>query len=68
MILYSIFYTINVLIHLEAGKPTTIYDWYGFVQGGIGTIAIVLPVMLISTYAISYLLWYFNKKLLSLNY
>ena len=64
MILYSIFYTINVFIHLEEGKPSAIYDWYGFVQGGAGTIAIALPVMLISTYVISYLLWYYNKRLL----
>ena len=61
-LVYSIFYMINVLVHMENGKVSPIYDWYWFVQGGIWQVYIVFPVMLIFTYIISVALWRINKK------
>lgn len=61
MLLYGIFYTINILIHAENGKVLPVYDWYGFAAGGVVSIIIVFPVMLLITYLISLGLWKFNK-------
>lgn len=61
-IIYSIFYLSNVLVHMENGKVNPIYDWYWFVQGGINQAFFVLPIMLIITFIISLILWYFNKR------
>lgn len=61
-ILYAIFYLTNVLIHMENGKVSTIYDWYWFMQGGIWQMFIIPPFMLIVTYIISVGLWRINKK------
>ena len=61
-IVYSIFYLINVLAHIENGKVSPIYDWYWFVQGGIWQVYIVFPFMLIFTYIISVALWRINRK------
>ena len=63
MLLYGIFYTINVFVHTENGKILPRYDWYGFVAGGISSIFISFPIMLIATYLISFVTWKFNKKL-----
>lgn len=61
-IIYSIFYTTNVFIHINNGKVDPIYDWYYFVQGGLHQTFFVLPIMLIFSYIISLLLWYFNRR------
>ena len=65
---YSIFYLINVLAHIENGKVSPIYDWYWFVQGGIWQVYIVFPFMLIFTYIISVVLWRINKKRKTCNF
>lgn len=63
MILYAVFYVWNVLSHAENGSINMIYDWYGFFAGGTSNIICVVPIMIGSTYLISYLLWYFNRKI-----
>ena len=60
--IYSIYYTINVLIHMENGKVSPIYDWYWFVQNGIWMVFIVAPMILGISYLISLILWKLNKK------
>ena len=61
-LIYSIYYLANVLIHMENGRVSPIYDWYWFVQGGLWQIIIVMPMMLAITYIISFVLWRLNKK------
>ena len=61
-ILYVIYYTINVLTHIENGKVSPKYDWYYFVQNGIWTAFIVTPMMLVISYLLSLLLWKLNKN------
>jgi len=64
MLLYSIYYATNILIHLENGKPTWQYDFYNFLNGNVNNIFITIPIILIVTYAIALVLTYLNKKLL----
>lgn len=59
-VLYGIFYVSNVLIHVEDGKVSTIYDWYWFVQNGLWTAVIVAPMILLITYIICLVLWRLN--------
>ena len=60
--LYEIYYLINVLVHMENGVVSPVYDWYWFVQNGVWTAIIVAPMMIIITYIISLLLWRLNKS------
>ena len=60
--LYGVYYLTNVIIHMENGKVSPVYDWYWFVQGGVKTAFIVAPLMLAITYIISYVLFKLNKE------
>ena len=62
VVLYTLFYLFNVLIHIENGIVSTKYDFYWFVQKGMWTSIIVIPLMLIITYCISFILWKLNKN------
>ena len=64
MFLYSFYYTGNILAHLNDGGLTFKYDFYGFLQGNINNIFIVIPIIYLVTYLISLLLIYLNKKIL----
>ena len=61
MLIYGIFYGINVYIHQIDGIVPTEYDWYGFVRGGISSMYIVYIVMFIFTYGISFVIYKLNK-------
>lgn len=61
VIMYGLFYLINVLIHMDNGIVSPIYDFYYFVQNGVWTSIIVVPVMFIISYIISLILWRFNR-------
>ena len=63
MLLYSFYYTPNIILHLENGKPSKTYDWYGFLQGGLHTIWFVIPFLYVVTWIFSFLLWRLNRKL-----
>ena len=60
--IYAIYYLIGVLIHMDNGMVSSEYDFYYFVQNGVWTAVIVIPLMIIITYIISLCLWYFNRK------
>lgn len=62
MLFYSIFYMLNVFLHVENGKVTVEYDWYWFVQNGIWTCFIVVPIIYILTFIISFLSYKLNNK------
>ena len=59
---YALAYAINVFAHAENGEVSMKYDWYGFVQKGVDRAAIPVAAMLLSSFAISTLLWYFNRR------
>ena len=61
VIMYGLYYLINVLIHMNNGIVSPVYDFYYFVQNGVWTTFIVIPVMMIISYVISLGLWGFNR-------
>ena len=58
---YSLYYIINILFHMKNGRVSPKYDWYWFIQNGIWTVIIVVPIMYLSTYLISFMLYKLNK-------
>jgi hypothetical protein len=62
-VVYGIYYLTNILVHMENGIVSPVYDWYWFVQNGVWTAVIVIPIILLITYLINLLLWYMNKKI-----
>ena len=62
-IIYALFYTTNVLIHTQNGKVSPIYDWYWFVQNGVKQAIIVLPLIILITYAIRLTIYKLNRRL-----
>lgn len=60
-LIYELYYLINILIHIENGKVSPLYDWYWFLQNGVWTAIIVAPFMLIVSYLVSIVLWKINK-------
>ena len=63
VVLYAIFYITNVFTHLENGKTSFKYDFYGFVKGGFFSIAIVAILILVITFIFDLVLCGLNKKL-----
>ena len=62
MFIYSLFYTINILLHLENGQLVSRYDWYGFLGGKISNVVFVLPAIYLITWIFSLVLWLGNKR------
>ena len=62
-IVYSIFYVILAITHMENGKVVDGYDWYGFLYFGIPTFILLTFIMIVATYLLSFLLYFLNKKL-----
>ena len=58
---YGIGYLTDVLIHTNGGKVSPVYDFYYFVQYGVWTSIIVVPIIFIISYLISLLLWRLNN-------
>ena len=65
MFIYSVYYTTEVLLHLENGKPTWEYDFYGFLQGNVMNIFITIPIIFAGTYVLSLIIVILNKKVLN---
>jgi len=62
MFLYSIYYAGMIIINLDNGGLTYKYDFYGFLQGNINNIYIVIPVIYLVTYLFALLLIRLNKR------
>ena len=62
MLLYAVYYIINILFHMRNGYVSPKYDWYWFVQEGVWTAFIVFPIIVLITYTISVVLWRINRK------
>ena len=61
-VVYGVYYLINVLLHVENGMVSPAYDWYWFVQSGIWTALVVIPLIFGITYIISLIIWRLNRK------
>ncbi len=62
MVIYGIYYTINILIHQQNGMVSYAYDWYGFVQNGVSFVCVVFLIITMITYALSLLIIKINNK------
>lgn len=62
VLLYGIYYIVNILIHLENNQVLPKYDWYFFVQKGINNAYIIAPIIFVLTFIIGSILWILNKK------
>ena len=60
--IYSIYYVYETLTHINNGVIQKGYDWYGFFIFGVRSVIIVLPIILIISYIINYVLWKINKR------
>ena len=63
MLAYTVYYMTAALTHVENGRVTQGYDWYGFVAAGASFAPIPILAMIAATYAISFLLYFGNKKM-----
>ena len=61
MIIYCIFYSINVLTHANNGIVSNEYDFYGFLFGNVINAVFVIPIIILFTFGISTLLIVLNK-------
>ena len=62
MVIYGVFYTLNIIAHLGNDHPLKDYDWYGFLAGDITNAIIAIPAMLLITWGITLALWWGNRK------
>lgn len=62
MLIYAVYYVINCIVHSEGNVVTKGYDWYGFFALGLKSGVIVLPVIILITYGISFFLWKINRS------
>ncbi len=63
MFVYSVFYTINALLHIEDGTVSMKYDWYGFLSGGVKFAVPAFLLMLFGTALISAGIFFGNRAL-----
>lgn len=61
VIMYGLYYLVNVLVHMDNGIVSPVYDFYHFVQNGVWTAIIVVPAMFVISYIISLGLWGLNR-------
>lgn len=62
MFIYSIYYAAMIIVNLNNDGLTIKYDFYGFLQGNINNIYIVIPIIYFISYIFSVLLIRLNKK------
>lgn len=64
MLVYAVVYLIQAIIFSDGNVVALGHDWYGFLSFGLKSVFIVGPVIVLSAYLLSLLLWYFNRKLI----
>ena len=62
MVIYSIYYITRVVSHLGAKDFFIRYDFYGFLRNGNQNIVMVSMIILLITYGISFVLYFFHTR------
>ncbi len=62
LVIYGVYYVIEALTHMTGGIINKGYDWYGFFDLGLRSAYIILPLIIIITWLISFALWKLNRK------
>lgn len=61
MIIYAVYYVAVSIIHSHGNVVDPGYDWYGFFTFGLTSGFIVVPLLIVITYIISFGLWKLNR-------
>ena len=61
LVLYAVYYVAVTLSHTVNGVAAKGYDWYGFFFLGVKSAYIVLPVIIVISWLISFALWKLNR-------
>ncbi len=61
MLIYAVYYVYETLTHVTNGVIDKGYDWYGLFVLGFKSGFIVVPIIVVITYLISFVLWKLNK-------
>lgn len=62
MLIYAVYYVSVALAHSSDGRVLKGYDWYGFFAFGTESAVIIVPILILLTYGISFLLWKLNRR------
>ncbi|MBR6090525.1 MAG: hypothetical protein IKP86_11365 [Anaerolineaceae bacterium] len=62
LMIYGVYYVTETVTHMTNGAIAKGYDWYGFFFLGLRSAYIVLPLIIIITWLISFTLWKLNRK------
>ncbi len=62
MLIYAVYYVSTALAHSSDGRVLKGYDWYGFFAFGTESAVIIVPIFILITYGISFLLWKLNRR------
>ena len=62
MLIYAVYYVGIALAHSHNGVIAKGYDWYGFFVFGTESAVIIVPILILLTYGISFLLWKLNRR------
>ena len=62
LVLYTVYYTAEALMHMENGVIQPGYDWYGFFAFGPYSMFITIPLIIVITWLISFCLWKLNRR------
>lgn len=60
--IYGIYYVSQVFLHLDNGAINKTYDFYGLFFAGPKSVFIVLPVIAVIAWLISFILWKLNRR------
>lgn len=62
MLIYAVYYVAVSVVHSTGGFVDKGYDWYGFFVFGLMSGFIVVPLVVLITFGISFALWKLNKR------
>lgn len=62
LVIYAVYYVAVTVGHAPGGIIAEGYDWYGFFVLGLKSGFVIVPIIILITYIISFFLWKFNRK------
>lgn len=65
MLIYAVYYVTVSVIHSTGNRVDKGYDWYGFFALGLKSGFIIVPIIILITFGISFVLWKLNRSKLS---
>lgn len=66
MLIYAVYYVTVSVIHSNGNRVDKGYDWYGFFALGLKSGFIIVPIIILITFGISFVLWKLNRSKLTI--